>query len=143
MCSIAFTDSTPWGSNDFEQAMALTPPGSRLLEPWPRPGVRGVLGGGALLAAYLWALSDTAVRLSALRDGVPSIADFVSRLLPPSWAMTETSVAGRNLFIPEVVMAVVETLQMALVGTSIAIAAALPLGLLAARNTSPHHAVYQ
>ncbi len=44
---------------------------------------------------------------------------------------------------PEIVFAIIETIQMALVGTSIAVVISLPFGLLAARNTSPHRLVYQ
>ena len=45
--------------------------------------------------------------------------------------------------VPEVAFAIVETIQMALVGTSLAVVISLPFGLLAARNTSPHRLVYQ
>lgn len=116
---------------------------SRLLDPWPRPGPRALAIAGALAAIYVWSLSGTEVRPSALSEGVPSAADFLRRLFPPTWRMTEMSLAGYRLPVPEVVVAIVETLQMAVVGTSLSIVAAVPLGLLAARNTSPHRLVYQ
>lgn len=115
----------------------------KLLDPWPRPGIRGVAGAIALAAIYVWSLAGTDVQPSALREGLPGIADFVSRLMPPTWRMTEIATAGGTIRVPEVVIAVIETLQMALVGTSLAIVVALPLGLLAARNTSPHRLIYQ
>jgi phosphonate transport system permease protein len=42
-----------------------------------------------------------------------------------------------------VISAVFETIQMAIIGTLGAVLMALPLSLLAARNTSPHPAIYQ
>src|SRR5262249_56700960 len=44
---------------------------------------------------------------------------------------------------PTIVAAIVETLQMAIIGTTLSVFLALPFGLLAARNTSPHPAIYQ
>jgi phosphonate transport system permease protein len=44
---------------------------------------------------------------------------------------------------PTVLAYIVETLQMAIVGTIVGVIISLPLGLLAARNVSPHPAVYQ
>jgi phosphonate transport system permease protein len=57
--------------------------------------------------------------------------------------LVETSVAGRAFDVPEVLLAIVETIQMALVGTGLAVVLSIPFGLLAARNTSPHRLVYQ
>jgi phosphonate transport system permease protein len=42
-----------------------------------------------------------------------------------------------------ILFAILETVQMALIGTTLAVVLALPFGLLAARNTSPHRLVYQ
>ena len=39
--------------------------------------------------------------------------------------------------------AIIETVQMAIIGTAGAIVLAMPFGLLAARNTSPHPWIYQ
>jgi phosphonate transport system permease protein len=45
--------------------------------------------------------------------------------------------------VPDVFFALAETIQMALIGTTAAAILAIPFGLLAARNTSPHRLVYQ
>ena len=47
-----------------------------------------------------------------------------------------------NTFPQTVMGATLETIQMALAGTFLALLAAFPLGFLAARNTTPHPAVY-
>lgn len=45
--------------------------------------------------------------------------------------------------VPLLIASIVETVQMALIGTLGAIILSLPLGLFAARNVSPHPAIYQ
>jgi phosphonate transport system permease protein len=133
----------------------------RLLSPWPRVGGRGVALAALIAALYLWGLVGTQVRPAALAEGLPNILDFVGRLLPPAWKMVETPLGTPALAlplglhvpplgrpdvmmpVPEVLVAIVETVQMAIIGTSIAVVISLPFGLLAARNTSPHRLVYQ
>jgi phosphonate transport system permease protein len=132
-----------------------------LLSPWPRISVRGVLLVAALALLYIWGLAGTQVKAAELIQGIPQILDFIRRLMPPAWKTVETPLAtpeltlpfglripavgpaGVTVAVPEVAFAIIETIQMALVGTSIAVVASLPFGLLAARNTSPHRVVYQ
>lgn len=116
----------------------------RLLSPWPKPGLRALLIGLVALAIYGWALSGTNIRPTELVRGLPSALDFLRRLFPPTWKLEPTTIPGINgaVPIPEVALAIIETVQMALVATTAAMALALPFGLLAARNTSPHPALY-
>jgi phosphonate transport system permease protein len=116
-----------------------------LLRPWPRVRARTVLTVLGVVAIYAWGIAGTDVRPADLVAGLPSVADFISRLTPPVWTMTDVTIPalGVTFATPEVLLAIIETIQMAIVGTSVAVVAALPLGLLAARNTSPHRAVYQ
>lgn len=116
----------------------------RLLSPWPKPGLRALLVGLGAVALYGWALSGANVRPAELLRGVPSALDFLSRLFPPAWKLEPTTIRGIEWVvpIPEVALAIVETVQMALVATTAAMVLALPFGLLAARNTSPHPALY-
>lgn len=58
------------------------------------------------------------------------------------WLTWEPSTLNR-LWVPGILPAVVETLQMALIGTLLAVVFAIPFALLAAKNTSPHPLVYQ
>jgi phosphonate transport system permease protein len=134
---------------------------ARLLQPWPR------MGGGFLLtlvvlgAAYVWGLNGTQARPDELARGVPNILDFVRRLAPPVWETQAVPLAlppitlpggttlpaagdpATKLPVPVIHFAILETVQMALIGTTLAVVLALPFGLLAARNTSPHRLVYQ
>ena len=149
----------------MQPSTAALPPApidrGRLLNPLPRVRVRALLAGAALLLFYLWGLAGAQVRLSALADGLPNILDFVRRLLPPTWKMVETPLATpplalpfglvlpsigtthATIAVPEIVFAIVESIQMAVVGTSIGVVLSLPFGLLAARNTSPSRWIYR
>jgi phosphonate transport system permease protein len=93
--------------------------------------------------AYAWGLAGTQASPGELARGIPNIVDFVRRLFPPTWATQRVDVGQGALLVPEIVFAIVETIQMALIGTTAAVFIALPFALLAARNTSPHRLVYQ
>jgi phosphonate transport system permease protein len=117
----------------------------RLLDPRPRLRARNLLVVALVLAVYAWGFAGAQVRLSVLADGLPNILDFLRRLMPPTWKTVETPLAGTGITItaPEIVFAIIETIQMAIVGTTVGVLISLPFGLLAARNTSPHRWVYQ
>ncbi|HAU25468.1 MAG TPA: phosphonate ABC transporter, permease protein PhnE [Gammaproteobacteria bacterium] len=110
---------------------ARTPSTDNLLSPWPKISLKS--GGIVLLimAVYAWAMTGTESAPSKLIEGFPAIVDIVSRMLPPRvefWIVAEHFV---------------ETLQMALIGTTGGIILSLPFALLAARNISPHPWIYQ
>jgi phosphonate transport system permease protein len=105
---------------------------SPLAEPLPRPSWRGVARVVIALAVLGWAWQGTGITPSALWSGLPDMASFVSRLFPPNPAA-----------IPEAIGPIFETIQMAIVGTLLAVVIAVPLSLFAASNTSPHPLVYQ
>lgn len=67
-----------------------------------------------------------------LMDGVPSIVSLLGEGVPPDFS------AARNWLTP-----LLDTLTMSVAGTAIAVFFSIPLGLLAARNTTPHLFVYQ
>lgn len=117
---------------------------AELLSPWPRIGLRQIAIILAIAGAYAWGLAGTHASPAELARGIPNIIDFVRRLNPPQWK-TEPLVLSEFLVIPipEIAWAILETVQMALIGTTAAIFIALPFALLAARNTSPHPMVYQ
>ncbi|WP_081880698.1 phosphonate ABC transporter, permease protein PhnE [Prescottella defluvii] len=66
-----------------------------------------------------------------LLDGLDAVGNLIERMLPP-----RVSDPGR------IGVLAVETLLMAVLGTVLAAAASVPLAFLAARNTTPHPAVY-
>lgn len=120
----------------------------RLTDPRPRLGIRTIVIFVAALVTYSWGIAGTEARPSELADGIPNIWNFLVRLMPPQWALEDFTVAVgswsiTSFPIPEIMFAIVETIQMALIGTTLAIIISLPFGLLAARNVSPHRWIYQ
>jgi phosphonate transport system permease protein len=119
-----------------------------LLRSWPRITPARVATVLAILAAYAWGFAGTQASPAELARGIPNMLDFVRRLNPPQWQTLPITVALPGLAatvvpMPEIVFAILETLQMALIGTTAAVFLALPCALLAARNTAPHPLVYQ
>lgn len=67
-----------------------------------------------------------------LSQGLPAIGVLVTEMIPPDFARW-----------PEWVEPLLETLAMSVAGTALAIVLSLPLGFLAARNTTPNKVAYQ
>lgn len=88
-------------------------------------------GGLAMAAALMWSLWSTDVSVRRLVEGAPFMLDFIRRMLPP-----DPSVLGQALH------GALQTLQIALLGTSVAAVLAVPLALAAARNTAPRWLFY-
>jgi phosphonate transport system permease protein len=97
-----------------------------LEQPWL--GRRLFYGIGIALFVGLWIWSLIGVDISAkdLFGGLAGIGDFMGRLFPPD--LSETATIFDSL---------IETIQMAVIGTSLAAAISLPLAIMAARNVSP------
>lgn len=124
-----------------------------LLNPWPQVGARQVITWVVVAVALLWSLDGTDANLGTLAEGVPNMADFVQRLFPPRFDVQPVEIAvpaplqgvlgeGVTLSVPRVVPYLIETLQMAVVGTLLGVVLSVPLGLLAARNVAPYPWVY-
>ncbi len=99
---------------------------------WRRRWMAVRLSVAAGFLVILW-LSAARIHLSLTNVilGIPNMADFFGRMVPPDlsyltflWAPT------------------VETVQIAVWGTVIAVVASAPLALLAAHNTAPHPTIY-
>ncbi len=84
-----------------------------------------------LVVVYYWALSGTHANPINFIKGIPYMVDFVSRMFPP-----DVSNLGRFL------LKAVETLQMAIVGSTLGALIALPLSFLASRNVMPNKFIY-
>lgn len=120
----------------------------RLLDPKPHIGLTGLLGILAIVGVYIWGAAGTDASFGELIDGLPNIWNFLVRLMPPQWVTDDVGIGIGSwslvtVTIPEVLPYLVETIQMAIIGTSLAVILSIPFGLLAARNTSPHPVVYQ
>ncbi|NPV91845.1 MAG: phosphonate ABC transporter, permease protein PhnE [Firmicutes bacterium] len=103
--------------------------------PWPKDpksNLRWVLLGIFLLLVFGWSAEGTNLSISELVRGYPGLVDIVSRMFPPSLEA-----------IPRLIDPSLETIQISIWGTTLAIIMAIPIGLTAARNISPHPAIYQ
>jgi phosphonate transport system permease protein len=85
----------------------------------------------AVAAALAWSAEDLQLSIHELLKGLPWVADFVARMFPPNWD-----------FLRRLVRPVLETIQLAVWGTLLAIVLALPLCFLAARNLTPSPVVF-
>lgn len=86
------------------------------------------LGAAAVL---LWALAGMGIRWEFLRDSPAQVGDLFGRMFPPDWA-----------FAGEVVEPLVQTINIASVGTVLAVLLSSPVAFLAARNTTFNTATY-
>ena len=80
------------------------------------------LGGAVLLVAIAWHTDASPARLVR---GLPWMGDFVRRMVPPDPAVLPAALKGA-----------VGTIEIALLGTVLAAALAVPLGFLSARNVA-------
>jgi phosphonate transport system permease protein len=139
--------------------------------PAPKRGARGYFFIAISLLVLAWAFQGAKIRPGELIEGIPQIFHTLGRMLPPDFTKVTDSknyflpenLSLTELFLPlpigdepararqrwwnntfpqTVVGATLETVQMALAGTFLALLVAFPLGFLAARNTTPHPFVY-
>jgi phosphonate transport system permease protein len=83
------------------------------------------------LVVLVWVAWDTGADPVRFVRGLPWIADFVRRLVPPDLRVLPSALAGA-----------LKTVEIALLGTAVAAVLALPLGVLSARNTAPRSVFY-
>lgn len=137
----------------------------------PRKGPVYFIGLLLMLLVLVWAFDGANFRLDDLIRESPKIGNTIARMLPPditrvkeiksyslpaSLSISELVLPvpldaekakikrrwWNNTFPNTIVGATVQTIQMALTGTILALLFAFPLAFLAASNTSPHPAVY-
>jgi phosphonate transport system permease protein len=139
--------------------------------PAPRRGARFYLLVALAALLLVWSFRGAKIRPAELVQGIPQIFATLARMVPPdfskvldvkSYFVPETLSLSElllpvpldasearakqrwwdNTFPQTIVGATLETVQMALAGTFLALVVAFPLGFLAARNTTPHPLVY-
>jgi phosphonate transport system permease protein len=88
----------------------------------------GWIGGALLLAVIAWDIDANPARLVR---GLPWMWDFVRRMVPPDPRVLPAALKGA-----------VGTIEIALLGTGLAAALAVPLGFLSARNVAPPGVYY-
>jgi phosphonate transport system permease protein len=92
----------------------------------------GFLVGILIAIVYVWAIKGTGVSLSGFIEGIPHMVDFIGRMFPPD-------LSNIGLYASKIG----ETLQMAIMGSTIGALIAFPLSFLAARNIVSNKFVYQ
>jgi len=92
---------------------------------------KGFFIGILIVIIYYWALMGTETSPSNFVGGIPFMFDFIRRMFPPD-------ISNLGTFL----LKAVETLQMAIVGSSLGALIALPLSFLAARNVMPNRIIY-
>ena len=139
--------------------------------PPPRKGTRRILWLTVSLVVLWWAFEGAKFRPAELIQGIPQIGITLGRMLPPDFSKVTESEGyyfpenlpftalllplpvdkekarikqrwWNNTFPQTVLGATIETIQMALTGTFLALVVAFPIGFLAARNTTPHPIAY-
>ncbi|MFT8245241.1 phosphonate ABC transporter, permease protein PhnE [Roseomonas sp. BN140053] len=116
---------------DLPGLRARHPQGFRAAPLGGLPGSAALLAGLALLGFGFWRLEVSPARLIG---GFGHLLHFLTLMLPPdpgSWARAGLILHG-----------LAETVAIAFLGTLVAAVIALPLGLLAARNTTLHGVVH-
>ena len=93
--------------------------------------VRSLIWAAAAIAVLGFTGAQIGMNPIALVKGMPFMADFFSRMFPPDLA--HLSLLGD---------ATLETVQIAVWGTLIAILLSIPFALLGAKNTTPHPLVF-
>ncbi|MFQ5989500.1 MAG: phosphonate ABC transporter, permease protein PhnE [Candidatus Methylomirabilales bacterium] len=94
--------------------------------PTPRDSLLRVGGILSLVALIAWAWNGADFHLEKLATGLPRMAEFFSRMIPPDTTVTKTVIVSTG-----------ETVQIALFGTMLSAVASFLLGLLAAVNLTP------
>ncbi|MFN8371317.1 MAG: phosphonate ABC transporter, permease protein PhnE [Anaerolineae bacterium] len=126
----------------------------KLLRPFPEITVRGIviLLGILLVLAWSWSAARPSEinRVRDIFDALNAMGDLASRMFPPVFELARgtrftVDILGTPIELgwPVVVTSVIETIQMAVIGTLGAVLMSIPMSLLAAKNTSPHPVVYQ
>lgn len=105
----------------------MSNPAHRLPSRLERPSVFAWLVMLIFIALFIQGLMGAEVSLTRLFHGTLNLAEFFASALPPSTARLDI-----------IARAMLETLNMAIVGVSFGVLLSLPIALLYARNTTPH-----
>ncbi len=119
---------------------------TQFLRPIPRIKLTNVFVLVAVVLVLTWALLAVQPDMDQITRGKPPLVavwDFVRGMFPAEYDYTAANLAGISVSYPLAVQYVIQTVQMALIGTLLGVLLSIPFGLLAARNTTPHPWIYQ
>ena len=108
-------------------SVASSPAAPPIRVPWTRQ--RALLAGIGVgfVVALIWAWQHIGMTFGGLWSGFGDVRRLLARMLPPDFSD-----------LSEAVRLGLETLWMAVIGTTIAVALSIPIAFGAARNTTPH-----
>ncbi|MCJ2163202.1 MULTISPECIES: phosphonate ABC transporter, permease protein PhnE [unclassified Pseudodesulfovibrio] len=98
---------------------------------FPRPSALAFVFYAVAVAFFVVSMRNTDFSLTGFVDGFPYIVDLVSEMFPPSLRRIDA-----------VALSLLETLQMALVGTVFGVLFSLVLGILASKSQTPNKVLY-
>lgn len=98
---------------------------------FPRPGILAFIMYAVGLAFFVLSMKDTNFSVGEFLRGFPYIVDLVSEMFPPSLRRIDS-----------VALALLETFQMALVGTVFGVVFSLALGIFASKSQTPNQVLY-
>jgi phosphonate transport system permease protein len=87
---------------------------------------RSVIIGLLLAGLYIWAWQGLKVDLNTLKDSGQYVLVFLGDFFPPNWQV-----------LPLALEALLETIQMSIIGTTIGAILSLPIAIISAHNLSP------
>ena len=88
--------------------------------------------GLVIILIYWWAIEGTNTSLTQFAQGIPYMISYFAQMFPPDLSILQ------NLMVK-----VGETIQIAIMGTTLGTIIALPLSFLAARNVMKYQVIYQ
>ncbi len=98
----------------------------RLSRPLQMPGAAGLIGIVVVLAAVVWSWSGSGFSIERFVEGIPRMGEFLARMWPPNFSKFDT-----------IFVLLVETLQMAIVGTLIGAVLSLFISFGATSTIAP------
>lgn len=104
---------------------------ARLERAFAVPRARFMVGGAAAIFFLLWSFQGVGFDFAKLGEGTVNMGEFLARLFPPDFSKFGTIVA-----------LLIETLQMAIVGTLLGAVVSLLIALAAASNIAPKWLYY-
>ena len=121
-------------ASDIEGVKSDLPQNAEEILSIERQGWRwcGIQAGLVLLVILLCAWLTDLLDVQRMSEGIPAIGTLLTEMFPPDFTEVESWVRP-----------MVDTIAMSIAGTALSIVLSLPLGVLAARNTSPNPTTYR
>lgn len=90
------------------------------------PSIKPIIIISIIIIIYGWALTGIKADIAQIKDSLPYMIDFITRLFPPNLTVIDLAIK-----------ALIETVQMSIWGTTIGALLSIPIAILSAHNISP------